>query len=323
MTTNCFASHESIAAIDLQKFASNRPDNKYAVAASDWYRFGFRVIPILSGTKIPAMKWDPWLNELSPYKIASHWLRNPNHELGFIVGDNTIVFDADSPESSAALKCAEKIFRVTPSLVVKTRKGQHHYFLLAQGVHARSDAHSTELHPERIDVKTGRALVVLPPSTGKTIELRVVATAGQLSEVSQEFIDAVALHNGRQPNRPYAPSQPVKGEPNSEHLHLLYVIIRHISANCGHDDWIHAGMALHHETGGSDDGLSLFDAWSKAGKTYKGIRETSYRWKSFRTGLARTYTIGTLYWMAKEAGVSRAEILAEAEPFPVCGGEDD
>ena len=143
----------------------------YLQAAIYWYSFGFAVIPIIPGTKLPAVKWDPWLDALSQETISTYWAENPDHEVGFIVGDDVIVFDADSPKSIAALTLLEKTFNISPCLTVNTSKGQHHYFRRAADTYAKSDAHSTEKHPQRIDVKTGRALVILPPSTGKEVDI--------------------------------------------------------------------------------------------------------------------------------------------------------
>jgi len=141
----------------------------YLDAALHWHRFGFQVIPIVPCTKKTAVKWNPWLADLSEPKITSYWRKHPDHEVGFIVGDDIIIFDADTPQSLARLCDIEEIFDVTPSLTIKTRKGEHHYFRRAEGVLAKSDSHSSDKHPERIDVKTGRAMVVLPPSGGKEV----------------------------------------------------------------------------------------------------------------------------------------------------------
>jgi hypothetical protein len=70
---------------------------RYNQAALYWFKFGFNVIPILPDAKKTAVKWDPWLKELSIEKIAEYWSKHPDHEVGFIVGDDIIVFDADSP----------------------------------------------------------------------------------------------------------------------------------------------------------------------------------------------------------------------------------
>lgn len=145
------------------------PNNAFLDAALDWFRKGFSVIPIIPGTKRTALKWDPWLDGLSADKIRKHWEAHPDHELGFIVGDGVIVLDADTPMAVAALYQIEEAFDLSPSLIVSTTKGEHHYFQRPKDSVAKSDSHSSEKHPERIDVKTGRALIMLPPSPGKEV----------------------------------------------------------------------------------------------------------------------------------------------------------
>ena len=131
-----------------------------------WHGFGLDVIPIRPGSKATAVPWDPWVARLSPGSIKSHWRQHPDHEVGFIVGDRIIVFDADSPEALSALHAAEVRCGIEPLLVVGTRRGEHHYYRRDADISA---APSLRDLPPKLDVKTGRAMVVLPPSTGKTI----------------------------------------------------------------------------------------------------------------------------------------------------------
>jgi hypothetical protein len=240
-------------------------------AAIYWYTFGLSVIPIIPGTKLPAVKWDPWLAALSPESISTYWAQHPDHEIGFIVGDGIIVFDADSPDSIAALALLEKTFDITPSLTVTTHKGLHHYYRRALGTYAKTDSHSTEKHPARIDVKTGRTLVVLPPSTDKVVDIDEAENVVELTEATREFVDAVFLHNGRE-----APRQPVVKAPSPRPLPAdmdkktaqIAAMLEHIDPDCGYDDWLHVLMAIYHETGGGDDGLALAIAWSSKGDKY-------------------------------------------------------
>jgi hypothetical protein len=146
-----------------------KPAIMRSMAARAWYSFGLDVIPIVRDTKQPAVAWTPWLEGLSAQRIARYWKKHPNADVGFIVGASYIVFDADCPASTAAFKAIEQRFGVVPQLVVRTRKGVHHFYRLAAGTFAKQDSHSTALHPDRIDIKTGRALVVLPPSAGRKI----------------------------------------------------------------------------------------------------------------------------------------------------------
>jgi hypothetical protein len=161
--------------IGPSKTTLNKPEHcgeaiSFLQAALCWLYFGFQVIPIIPNTKIPALKWGPWLEYLSPETIRQHWKKHPDHELGFILGDGIIVFDADSPMAIAALNEIEEAFDISPNLVVCTTKGEHHYFKRAPGTYAIGNSHSTEKYPERIDVKTGRAVIILPPSTGKEVK---------------------------------------------------------------------------------------------------------------------------------------------------------
>lgn len=295
----------------------------FAVAALYWYERGLQVIPLIPGTKKTAVQWDSWLAGLSTKKIAAYWKQHPDHELGFIVGDDVIVLDADAPESIAALVAIEKAFNITPNLVVKTKRGQHHYYRRAADAFAKTDSHSTDQHPERLDVKAARSMVILPPSTGKGILVYSAGHASQLIEVKQDFIDAVFLHNEKPLPRPSVATPRSITAPKTGHLRVLQVTVRHLDADCGYDDWTHVGMAIHFETCGSDEGYELFDTWSSNGKKYDGPRATVAKWRSFRADCVGGYTIRTLFRMAAKVGINIEMIMAEAEPFDTWEGEDE
>ena len=149
------------------KYNNGKPN--FSAAALFWHEFGLQVIPIVPGTKRTAVKWDPWLRDLSVPAISRYWAKHPDHEIGCIAGPDIIAFDTDAPESLVQLLEMETRFGLEPMLVVNTVKGQHHYYRLPKDVLAKSDSHSSEKHPDRIDVKTGRAMIVLPPSGGKEV----------------------------------------------------------------------------------------------------------------------------------------------------------
>lgn len=285
-------------------------------AALFWFRFGFKVIPIIPDTKSTAVKWDEWLDRLSPEKIAEYWKKHPKHEIGFIVGEDIIVFDADSPESIDALAELEARFGVKPMLVVKTAKGKHHYYRRAKGIFAKSDAHSTSEYPERIDVKTGRSMVILPPSTGKVILQQDATNASELTEVDQAFIDAVYQHNGREAPNQLVPVSPmsVHSEPQSQVIAKLKALLAHIDPDCGYSIWLQVLMAIFQETGGSEEGLRLAIEWSGKGKKFKGSSEIKAKWRSFRLDVNNPITIATLIKQVSDSGKDWVSICAEVEP---------
>ena len=274
--------------------------------AKRWFSFGFSVIPVLPNSKITAVKWDPWLEELSLNSIFSYWKKNPSHELGFIVGDNVIVLDADSPESITSLINIETAFAVTPNFIVQTKKGVHHYFNLAQGTFAKSDSHDTKNHPDRIDVKTGRALIILPPSTGKEIEICDAENAADLVEVGQDFIDAIFRVNGREEPRTFIPDVKT-ASPTSTNAKQLKILTDKLDPDIGYDEWYRIGMALYYETGGSDEGLNIYDAWSSKGTKYIGTQKIRAKWSSFKSGSNNPITVGTIYKLLADQNIHYCE----------------
>lgn len=51
--------------------------------------------------------------------------------------------------------------------------------------------------------------------------------------------------------------------------------------NAGREQWLNALMAVHHETGGSDEGQALCDEWSAQSPKYGGPEDVDGRWRSF------------------------------------------
>ncbi|MDM4766166.1 PriCT-2 domain-containing protein [Pelomonas sp. SE-A7] len=280
---------------------------------------GFHVIPLLPGTKCPACPWDPWLATLSEATIRAHWQRNPTHEVGCITTAEILVLDADSPESVRALSRFAQEHDMVPRLIVNTSKGQHFYYRRPAQVYAKQQSHSTADHPERIDVKTGRSLVVMPGSAGKVVHACVINHVNELDAVTQEFVDDVFAHNGSPTPRQHE----VRAAGNAEHVNgtkqfsAATQLLAYIDPNCGYAVWVSVGMALHHESDGSDAGLDAFDSWSAGGKDYPGRREIEVKWRSFKSYAGKPYTIGTLIHLAREAGASIDPMALGDDQFEV------
>jgi hypothetical protein len=51
--------------------------------------------------------------------------------------------------------------------------------------------------------------------------------------------------------------------------------------NCGYDEWIKIGMAIHDATGGSNDGFAIWDEWSATSHKYEGRQDLESHWLSF------------------------------------------
>lgn len=98
-------------------------------------------------------------------------------------------------------------------------------------------------------------------------------------------------------------------------------ILRHLSPDCSREEWIRIGTAIHHETGGDDTGLYIWDEWSSGGVTYPSSEGVEYQWRSFRgpTPGRASITMASVIKMAKAVGyrpseaASREQVLAKAE----------
>lgn len=287
-------------------------------AALFWYAFSLLVIPTVPGEKRSIVKWAPWLSQLSLEYVRQYWTDNPLHEIAAVIDDRYVVFDADSPESLAALIELEQAHGIAPALIVKTSRGLHHWFQRPTDVFVKTDSHDSKAHPERIDVKASRSLIHLPPSGVREVIHREAANVDELSAISQDFADAVFRHNGREAPRPVEPREYVDDEHQTLELAQLKALVDTIDPDAGYDDWTKIGMAVCNATGGSDAGLALFDAWSAKGDKYPGTSIIESKWRSFSGAVGNPVTIGTLIMLAKQAGADVQSILAAEDDFKVC-----
>jgi len=297
------------------------PGIPYVEAALALYRAGFRVIPGHPEKKHSSVKWGDWLDKLSPEAIVAHYAQHPDHTLCVILDERLLVLDADTPLAVTALDILEQKFDVESNFVVNTRRGQHRYYRLRNGVIARTSAHSTEAHPERIDIKAARSLVVLPPSPNKTIARCDISAVEDLVEVGQDFVDAVFLHNGSDPPREYLSPQLIsegaerpKGTATMAELEAM---LDQIDPDRSYEVWCKSQMAVHHETGGSEAGFELVERWSRRGAKYCGQRELQAKWRSFDGYSGTPVTAGTLRHYLAQLGKG----VAPDSEFEVCAYE--
>jgi len=296
--------------------------NPNLAAALDYFDRGFQVIPVVPGTKQSAVKWDPWLNGLTREVVQDTW-SNQRYDVGVILGPNIYVLDSDSDQAEAAIQriCAEH--GIHSNKIVKTKRGYHHYFSLTPGTTIHSRTFSTEHHPSRIDVKTGRSMMVMPPSGGRYLITTSSPTVTELIVVTPDFIEAIRRHNSPETElKPIPKALAAPNDPPQLSGKEWRILIDHLDPDMPHDDWIKVGMALHHYFAGSDEGLEIFDYWSSKGKKYKGRKELEQKWRSFKhlRDLGRPgYTMGTVCRMVEDLGHDWQMVCADAQgAFEVC-----
>lgn len=91
-------------------------------------------------------------------------------------------------------------------------------------------------------------------------------------------------------------------KPLSASVDEIKEALEYISPDAGYDRWREVGMALHHQFGGSDEGLEVWDAWSQASTAYDR-HEIEEKWPSFNeTPDGRSpVTMATIFKYANDA----------------------
>lgn len=81
-------------------------------------------------------------------------------------------------------------------------------------------------------------------------------------------------------------------------------LLAQLDPDMDRDGWIRVGMAVHHETSGSEDGFDVWHDWSEQGSKYPSEEALRQQWESFDrpTGIRRRQvTMASVLRMVKEA----------------------
>jgi len=275
------------------KFKELSPDSPKLAVALATHNMGFKVLPLIPDSKKPATKWGLWEGLVDERQIRDYWAKHPDHGVGILTNHELCVFDADSDEANEALCKLEKEHNCFSGFKVQTKKGIHLYYLVGKGVNVKLSAHSTERHPERLDVKAGRSLVVGPHEKDKKLLRCDINNIDELTPITQEFVDAVVQHNGGNKAVTTSPAKLKLGKKVSEAKivpvadrkpELAKKLLSHIDPDVSYGDWFIVAAGLHHEFAGSEEGLEVFDQWSHRGTKYKSSDEIESMWRSLKTG---------------------------------------
>lgn len=262
--------------------------------------------------------------------IEGWWRKWPQANIGIATGGGLVVLDLDgTAEIEAFRRIAAPHGGLPPTLVARTARGFHLYLagdwpttkkvdgLLVRGTGGYVVA-SPSWHASGIRYSWAKDLPVAPmpqwfanwlaqgvdnhgtngtagvsPLAGLTGELpayirnKTKGLASQSSSVGSSV--AAALRD------PWSPAIEAR----------VRSALSALPANCGRDDWLHVGMALHAcdwaRPDGTDAGFDLWLAWSSTGgDKFAGEHDCAVRWKSFgkRAGVG----LGTLFHKAEQAG---------------------
>jgi hypothetical protein len=288
------------------------------MSAADYCKAGWALVPIELGTKGPKRKgWNTRARCLTDPEVAAEWQGNLGLAHAY---SGTCAVDVDELEGAANWLLMRGISLQTlleapdAVMIFSGRKGRAKLlyripeplqsFKLADG--------ALELRCATADGKTVQD--VLPPSihpeTKKPYEWAYGDDlVGHWSVLPMIPKALFALWKGLIP-LPSDKGPKAVGEAPQD---ALWALLAHRDPDAGYDDWIKAGMALHHETDGAEHGLDLWDLWSSGGTKYKGRDDLENHWRSFRANSANAVTIATL----------KRDTPASPEEFEIVGPAED
>lgn len=203
----------------------------------------------------------------------------------FLPGDGLIGIDIDGalhPE-------ADEIKRQRALRIIEACDSYTEFSPSMAGVHIIVKGHTETFKSNElgIEVFCGRQFFTMSGN-------HYPGSADEVCQISDETLDK--LRNTVKQQATQAPSNPIPQPPSNDRQKLESALV-FIHADCGYEDWIKVGMAIHAELG--ESGLAIWDWWSARGSKYPGAREIESHYRSFKPGAV---TGGTLYRMAMDAG---------------------
>lgn len=130
-------------------------DTYAAALAAD--ALGYASIPLLPGSKAPAIRWRQWQTERPTAEHYRSWFVGTRRNIALVCGD-LIVVDVDCGE---LLDFALEQCGVTPSICRTPRGGFHLHYRARKGVEV---ANRIEIKGRPIDLRCRGAYAVIPPS---------------------------------------------------------------------------------------------------------------------------------------------------------------
>jgi hypothetical protein len=245
-------------------------------------------------------------------QIRRFWASHPDALVGVPTGSRTglAVIDFDTSKAGAA---AQDWLAENQAALVSTRVhqtgggsgGRHYLFSTPSGVKIRGGASVTlgKVRRDGLDIRAeGGYIIWWPLHYGQSGPMGDIKSlpAGLIDERRMD-LELPAELAAKLPPKPGTSGDFQRDLPRiTEALSFI--------DPAPYDSWLMAGMALHYASGGADDGLELWDAWSSGGITgvlpasYAGRADIEYRWQSFHLDRGGGVTLGSLFNAAKAGG---------------------
>lgn len=243
-----------------------------------------------------------WGKTREPDEITRDWERWPDANVGIPTGaeNGFWVVELDTPvghavDGPASMRDLEAIHGPLPltRMAMSPSGSIHYYWLWPADANIKN---STSRIGPGIDVRAEGGMVVGPPSVRRDGEYRWLNDAPMV-EAPKWLVEAAVAASASHRARANGAAR--------EGMEVDYDKIRDALAAIPNDDldwesWNHVAMMVYAATGGTNEGYSLFDAWSKKSDKYDADG-TRAKWNALHGTPPTDLTVGSLYYRATEA----------------------
>jgi putative DNA primase/helicase len=266
---------------------------------------GWHVFPVPPGTKKSCKKADysngrNWGATNDPIEIRRDFERWPEAGVGIPTGEvNEIwVLEADTlkghgVDGIAAMKALEeKHGRLPTTLMAISPSGSLHAYWRWPGNGTTIRNSASEVAPG-VDVRGEGGMVVAPPTvkpdSGVYRWLNDAPIADAPGWLLKAAVEAGSESGERQ-----------SGEPQADAGRVAMAVAVIPNDELGWEEWNNTGLAIYRATGGSDEGLKVFDQWSRQSKKYDS-EYTRDKWSKYHTCPPDNIGAGSIFFWASEA----------------------
>jgi hypothetical protein len=291
---------------------------QHPASVDAYIRHGWSLVPIPPGTKGP--RTPGWQRREAA--LRSQGDLPPQHGIGLAHAySGTMALDIDDwAVATSMLMLAgidlQALYDAADAVIVDSGRQGHGKLLYAMPF-------GLTLPSKR--VKSGASMVYeLRCATAEGLTVQDVLPPSIHPETQQPYRWAGRGHWSRLPLLPVEvltlwqalleepEAEPVTtAEPSSVEWADVRDALRFISPDCGREDWVTVGMAIHHAASKEkalDAGLALWNQWSAISATkYPGEREMRKQWASFRADKATAVKLGSLFHLARQGGWVRPQ----------------
>lgn len=288
----------------------------YGTTRATLINTGYQPIPIIPSEKRPALRKWAALNYKAPGGYA-------NHGVGIRCGQgDTPIYavDIDCTDFALTTQIKEHFLLEYGETICRVGKAPKTLLVYRGEQRGLLKKQSAEFNCGRLEILgSGQQFVALGthPETKQPyswIDMYGGITAlraADLPVISVDNISAMCAYFNKEAARAgfsplgkteppvvdaeiYDPTDPLTvSQPIGKSITELREMLKQLDPSCGHDEWRNVGMALHHETEGSAEGLALFIDWSILSDKYRD-GEPATRWASFGAYTGRPITAAYL-----------------------------